>query len=157
MLNECLLVLFCCVGLNPHTMLHLRVLAESDISKVLNCRIKRRFFCVHDTNSPRRGSMELALCQYSKREHVAVGMQKCKGFVFLRHITLIERIDIQNIDKNNPFLAGPPLVQNIGEEEKKKFFRDQIHLQESNSVHGIQIHSPHMNLFVIAVSEEQLQ
>lgn len=84
-------------------------------------------------------------------------MQKCKGFLFLRHITKVERIDIQHADQNHPFLAGPPLANTMSSEAKKKFIRDQVYLQESNSVHGIQVFSPHMNLFMVAVSEEHLQ
>ena len=46
--------------------------ASIDGTGGLSCKLKRRYFVVHDTNSPKRGSMELALCQYSKREAVKV-------------------------------------------------------------------------------------
>ena len=44
----------------------------SDAGGGYSCKLKRRYFVVHDTNSPKRGSMELALCQYSNREGVKV-------------------------------------------------------------------------------------
>ena len=169
------------------------MIAGGDKSRNLLCKLKRRFFCVHYTNSPKRGSLELALCQYSKRENVQAGMRKCKGFLFLRHITKVERMDTDVTTADNPFLAGPPVVNTLDATAGKKFKRDQvrctrnryfailsvqvstglpshhnffffcpllslqIHIQQANSVHGIQIHSPHMNLFLVAVSEEHLQ
>jgi len=53
-------------------------------------------------------------------------MQKCKGFLFLRHISKVERIDIQQLDPQKPFLAGPPVLDSLSKENKKKFFRDQV-------------------------------
>jgi hypothetical protein len=105
------------------------IVVEKTGSSGLNVKLKRRFFTVHDTNSPKRGSLELALCQYSKRDNVAVGMRKCRGFLFLRHITKIERIDMEHINFEHPFLAGPAVADDtLSAEAKKIFVRDQVHM-----------------------------